>query len=210
MKRSYLDKGLVEIFIAEHLFFSKDYERGLELNLQLGAKMYALFDLKAALKFTERAKICAEETGDERMLTAALKQKGLVLQSMLRTHEAVDAFKKSLDIDRMIGDRGAEAATLHQIGRIYRDTNRFREALEYYNESLSIKREIEDRSGEAATLHQIGTVYQLTKQFEEALEYYNESLKARREMEEKMDKRAESKAEEEIEERMPNLNPVAN
>jgi tetratricopeptide (TPR) repeat protein len=182
MKRSYLDKGLVEIFIAEHLFFSKDYERALELNLRLGAKMYDLFDLKAALKFTERAEICARETGDERMLTAALKQKGLVLQSMLRTREAVDAFKKSLDIDRMIGDREAEAATLHQIGRIYRDTNRFREALEYYNESLLIKREIEDRAGEAATLHQIGTVYQLAKQFEEALEYYNESLKANRVM----------------------------
>ena len=200
MKRSYLDKGLVEIFIAEHLFFSKDYERALEPNLRLGARMYDLFDLKAALKFAERAEICAEETGDERMLTVALKQKGLVLQSMLRSCEAVDAFKKSLDIDRTIGDREAEAATLHQIGRVYRDTNRFREALEYYNESLSIKREIEDRAGEAATLHQIGTVYQLTKQLEEALEYYNESLTATREMEEAAGVMAGSEGEEEIEE----------
>jgi tetratricopeptide (TPR) repeat protein len=195
MKTSYLDKGLVEIFIAEHLFFSKDYERALEPNLRLGAKSRAILDLKSALKFTERAEICAEETGDKRMLTAALKQKGLVLESMLRFGEAVDAYKKSLDIDREMGDRAAEATTLHQIGKIHRDTNQFREALEYYNESLAIKREIADRAGEAVTLHQIGTVYQLTNQFEEALEYYNESLKATREREDEAGERAEAEDE---------------
>jgi tetratricopeptide (TPR) repeat protein len=199
MKTTYLDKGLVEIFIAEHLFFSKDYERALKPNLRLGAKSYALFDLNSALKFTERAEICAENTGDKRMLTTALKQKGLVLESIHRFGEAVEAYEKSLEIDREIGDRAAEAATLHQIGKVYRDTNRFREALEYYNESLAIKREIADRAGEALTLHQIGTVYQLTNQFEEALEYYNESLKATQEMEDEAGERAESKAEEEIE-----------
>lgn len=198
MKKSYLDKQLLEIFIAEHLFFSKDYERALEPNLRLGAKSCALFDPNSALKFTERAEICAEETGDKRMLTAALKQKGLVLESMLRSDEAVDAYEKSLDIDREIGDQAAEAATLHQIGKVYRDTNRFREALEYYNESLAIKREIADRVGEAVTLHQIGTVYQLTNQFEEALEYYNESLKASREKEDEADEKMGSEAEEEL------------
>jgi tetratricopeptide (TPR) repeat protein len=199
MKKTYLDKGLVEILIAEHLFFSKDYERALEPNLRLGAKSRALSDLNSALKFTERAEICAEETGDKKMLATALKQKGLVLQSMLRSDEAIDAYKESLDIDREIKDRAAEATTLHQIGKVYRDTNRFREALEYYNESLAIKREIADRAGEAATLHQIGTVYQLTNQFEEALEYYNESLKATREREDEgTDEREESEGEEEI------------
>jgi len=202
MKKSYLDKGLVEIFIAEHLFFSKDYERALEPNLRLGAKSRDLRDLSSALKFTERAEICAIETGDKRMLATALKQKGLVLQSMLRSEEAVDAYKKSLDIDREIGDRGAEAATLHQIGKVYRDTNRFREALEYYHESLAIKREIGNRAGEAATLHQIGTVYQLTNQFEEALEYYNESLKATREMEDEAGEKANSEAEEELKDKI--------
>jgi len=205
MKKTYLDKQLVEIFIAEHLFFSKDYERALEPNLRLGAKSCALFDLSSALKFTERAEICAEETGDKRMLTTAIKQKGLILQSMLLSEEAVDAYKKSLDIDREIGDRAAEAATLHQIGKVYRDTNRFREALEYYNESLAIKREIADRAGVALTLHQIGTVYQLTNQFEEALEYYNESLKASREMEDRAGERTNSEADEELEEEIPHL-----
>ncbi len=203
MKKTYLDKGLVEIFIAEHLFFSKDYERALEPNFRLGERSYALFDFNSALKFTERAEICARETNDKRMLATALKQKGLVLQSMLRSDEAIDAYKESLDIDREIGDRAAEATTLHQIGKVYRDTNRFREALEYYNESLAIKREIEDRAGEAATLHQIGTVYQLTNQFEEALEYYNESLKATREMEDEAGERAESEVEEVLKDRGP-------
>jgi tetratricopeptide (TPR) repeat protein len=209
MKTTYLDKGLVEIFIAEHLFFSKDYERALKPNLRLGAKSYALFDLNSALKFTERAEICAENTGDKRMLTTALKQKGLVLESIHRFGEAVEAYEKSLEIDREIGDRAAEAANLHQIGKVYRDTNRFREALEYFNESLAIKREIEDRAGEAATLHQIGTVYQLTNQFEEALEYYNESLKASREREEEAGERAETEsvAEEEIKENAIGLKP---
>ena len=55
------------------------------------------------------------------MLATALKQKGLVLESMLRSGDAVGAYKKSLDIDREIGDRGAEAATLHQIRKVYRD-----------------------------------------------------------------------------------------
>lgn len=150
MKKSYLDKGLVEIFIAEHLFFSKDYERALKPNLRLGAKSRALFDLRSALKFTKRAEICAENTGDKRILTTALKQKGLVLESMLRSDDAVDAYKKSLETDREIGDRGAEAATLHQIGKVYQLTNQFEEALEYYNESLKATREREDEAGERA------------------------------------------------------------
>ena len=183
MKRGLLDKQLVDIFIAGHLFFSRNYEKALEANLLLGAKMCALFDLKSALKFTERGEICAEKTGDKRMLAAALRQKGLVLQSMMRFDEAVDAYRRSLDIDRAVEDRGAEAETLHQIGKVYRDTNRFGEALEYYNASLAIKREIGNRAGEAATLHQIGTVYQLTDRFEEAMEYYNKSLKIVREIE---------------------------
>jgi len=202
MKRTYLDRQLLEIFIAEHLFFSKDYERALVPNLRLGAKSRALSDLSSALKFTKRAAICAIETGDKRMLTAALKQKGLVLESMLRSDEAVDAYKESLDIDREIGDRGAEAATLHQIGKVYRDTNRFQEALEYYHESLAIKREMGNRAAEAATLHQIGTVYQLTNQLEEALEYYNESLKASREVEEEAAERAESENGEEVKDKI--------
>lgn len=208
MKRTYLDKQLVEIFIAEHLFYSKDYERALEPNLRLGGRMYALLDLDPALKFTERAEICAEKTGDKGMLATTLKQKGLVLQSMLRFEDAVDAYKKSIDIDREIGDREAEATTLHQIGKVFRDTNRFREALGYYNESLAINREMGNRAGEAATLHQIGTVYQLTNQFEEALEYYNESLTASREMEDEAGE-ANSNSEEELEDRMPST-PEAN
>ena len=47
----------MEIFIAEHLFLSKDYARALEPNLRLGAKSCALFDFNSALKFTERAEI---------------------------------------------------------------------------------------------------------------------------------------------------------
>jgi tetratricopeptide (TPR) repeat protein len=150
MKTTYLDKGLVEIFIAEHLFFSKDYERALKPNLRLGAKSYALFDLNSALKFTERAEICAENTGDKRMLTTALKQKGLVLESIHRFGEAVEAYEKSLEIDREIGDRAAEAANLHQIGKVYQLTNQFEEALEYYNESLKASREREEEAGERA------------------------------------------------------------
>ncbi len=87
----------MEIIVAGHLFFSQDYEKSLEPNLRLGAKMSALFDLNSALKFTERAEIYAEKTGDKRMITAALKQRELVLEAMLRSEEAVDAYKRSLE-----------------------------------------------------------------------------------------------------------------
>jgi tetratricopeptide (TPR) repeat protein len=137
-----LDKQLVELSLAEDLFFAQEYEKALDLNLRIGDRLYDLFDFESALQFTERAEICAEKTQNKIKLTISLRQKGLILQSLFRFSEALDNYNKSLEIEKEIGDRAGEAQTLHQIGRVYQLTNRFNEALDNYNKSLEIARKI--------------------------------------------------------------------
>jgi tetratricopeptide (TPR) repeat protein len=176
------DKWLVDISLAEHLFLGQEYEKALELNLRLGDLLYDRFDYDSALQLTERAKTCAEKTNDKNMLAGALHQKGMILQSIYKFRDSLDAYNKSLEIEQEIGDQAGEAKTLHQIGMVYEETNRFEEALENYNKSLEIEQEIGDRAGEAQTLHQIGMVYEETNRFEEALEKYNKSLEIKQEI----------------------------
>ena len=62
MKKRDLDKQLVELSLAEHLFFAQEYEKALDPNLRIGERLYDLFDFDSVLQFTARAEICAEKT----------------------------------------------------------------------------------------------------------------------------------------------------
>ena len=153
--RDRFDEWSADLPLAEHLFFGQEYEAALELNLRLGYRLYDLFDYGVALRLTERAEICAEETNNRDMLAAALHQKGMILQSMFRFSDSLDAYNQSLRSAREIGNLVYEATTLHQIGMVYQKTNRFGEALDFYNQSLEIEREVGNKSGEAISLRTI-------------------------------------------------------
>ncbi len=170
-----------DISLAEHYFFGQEHEKALDLNLQLGDRLYDLFDYGLALELTERAGTCAEETNDKDKLAHSFHQKGTILHSMFRFPDSLDAYNQCLEIAREIGNRAGEASTLHQIGIVYESTNHPEQALDAYNQSLEIEREIGDRAGEASTLHQIGMVYQSTNHPEQALDFYNQSLEIERE-----------------------------
>jgi tetratricopeptide (TPR) repeat protein len=180
--RDRFDEWSADLSLAEHLFFGQEYEKALKLNLRLGDRLYDLFDYGMALQLTKRAKICAEETNNRNMLAAALHQNGMILQSIYRFSDSLDAYNQSLKIKQEIGDLAGEATTLHQIGMVYEETNRFEEALDFYNQSLKIEREIGNLAYEAMTLHQIGMVYEETNRFDEALDFYNQSLKIKQEI----------------------------
>ena len=147
MKSSDLDKQLVELSLAEHLFFAQEYERALDPNLRIGNRLHDLFDFDSALQFTERAEVCAEKTKNKGKLATSLHQKGMILESLFRFSEALESYNKSLEIEKEIGNRAGEAITLHQIGMVYEDTNRFTEALDHYNKSLEIEKEIGNETG---------------------------------------------------------------
>ncbi len=176
------DKWFVALSLAEHLFFGQKYEKALVLNLLIGDQLYDRFDFHLALELMERAEICAEKTKSMKILSTSLHQKGMILQSMFRFDDALNAYNQSLKIKQQGDNRAGEAKTLHQIAMVYEDTNRYEQALKYYRQSLEIAREIGDRVMEAKTLHQIGMVYQHTNRYEEALEYYTQSLKIAQEI----------------------------
>lgn len=113
--RDRFDEWSADLSIAEHLFFGQEYEVALKLNLRLGARLYDLFDYGMALQLTERAKTCAEETNDRDMLAAALHQNGMILQSIYRFLDSLDAYKQSLKIEREIGNKSGEVISLRTI-----------------------------------------------------------------------------------------------
>jgi tetratricopeptide (TPR) repeat protein len=179
LEDAFSDKMLVDLSLAEYRFCAEEYGSALELNLRLGYQLYDRFDFDLALELTERAKMCAEKTNDRKMLAGALHQKGMILQSIDKIHDSLDAYNKCLDIEREIGYRVGEARTLHQIGMVYEETKDFEKALENYNKSLEIERK-GDQVDEAQTLIQIGIVYEKENKVKEAFENYNNGLEIMR------------------------------
>ncbi len=107
---------------------------------------------------------------------------GYIYDSLGQKRQALEYYKKSLDISREVGDRGGEGISLNNVGGVYDNLGQKQQALEYYKQSLDIRREVGDRRGEGTTLNSLGRMYDNLGQKQQALEYYKQSLDIRREV----------------------------
>jgi len=134
-------------------------------------------DFEKAESIHLRLKEQYEHMGDERNLSAAMHQLGIIAQERRQFDEAEGWYRKSLAIEERIGYEHNQAATLHQLGRIADERRRFDEAEGFYRHSLAIKERIGDEHGQAQTLHQLGRIADERRKFDEAEQWYRRSLK---------------------------------
>jgi tetratricopeptide (TPR) repeat protein len=71
---------------------------------------------------------------------------------------AYEKFQKSLEIDKMIGDRAGEASTLHNLATIELNKGDHESARKKFETILKIRRQINDRLGESSALHALATI----------------------------------------------------
>lgn len=170
------DKLYVNLSLAEHAFYGRDYQTAFALNFELGDMLSDRYNYTDALKLMTRAKMSAETLNNWEGMAAAYHHIGMIYQALYEGSKALDYYEQCLAISREFNIRDGEAATLHQIGIVHAEERQYKIALEYYNQSQEVSRAIGFRFCEAGTLHQIGMVHEIIRQYDKALEYYRQSL----------------------------------
>ncbi len=89
----------------------------------------------------------------------ALTRLGLAYNNLGQFQKAIQYHKKSLNIDRELGNRSGESASLGSLGNAYYSLGEFHTAIDYHQQALEIAREIGERSGEGKALGNLGIAY---------------------------------------------------
>ena len=111
-----------------------------------------------------------------------LHQLGLVAQKRGSYDEALEWYRKSLEIYEELGSRVGMASSYHQLGMVAEDRGAYEKALEWYHKSLAIEEELGNRAGMASSYHQLGMVAQKCDSYGRALEWYRKALAIKEEL----------------------------
>jgi tetratricopeptide (TPR) repeat protein len=91
--------------------------------------------------------------------------------------QALDSYRKALEIEHALGDRAGKARSYHNLGAIAEVRGDHDQALNWYRKSLEILEALGDRGGMAKSYHQLGIVTEGRGDDEQALDWFLKSLK---------------------------------
>jgi tetratricopeptide (TPR) repeat protein len=103
-------------------------------------------------------------------------QQGLQAYNAARYQDAIQAWKRGLDLAKRYGDERSQGVFLGNIGLLYGFFDQYQKALTYHQEALTIHRKIGDIKGEGGNLLNIGVVYSNLGQYQKALSHYQKAL----------------------------------
>ena len=106
----------------------------------------------------------------------ALTRLGVAYYSLGQFQKAIQYHKKSLNIDRELGNREGQGASLNNLGSAYLSLGEFPTAIDYLQQALEIARSIGDRSGEGKALGNLGGAYYSLGEFHTAIDYHQQAL----------------------------------
>ncbi len=131
----------------------------------------------SAIAYAIQAKELAESVQYLEGLAYALKNIGIAYYNQGKDVEALDNWKRSLDIFKSIKDEIGTANILNNIGAIYFYQKDLTNALEYYLQSLKLAEKTKDKLRILSVLNNIGGVY-FEKQatYDKALIYFLKAL----------------------------------
>jgi CHAT domain-containing protein/Tfp pilus assembly protein PilF len=108
---------------------------------------------------------------------------GVVHLSMSEPQNALEAFRKALQLAREANNKRLEAAYASNLGRTFFTLGEPAEALELLASALEINRALGDKPGEAATLRYLGQIYSGLGENEKSLALLRQSLEIYRSLE---------------------------
>ncbi len=95
---------------------------------------------------------------------------------------ALEYFNKSLELNKLLGDKSEYSKNLGQIGNLYEDFGNYNEANKYYFKAVEEYKKINKKSGIAHTLNSIAGVYKDNGDYKNALNYYQNAYKLNKEI----------------------------
>jgi len=117
------------------------------------------------------------EGGDRHRYEAKwLNTLGGVLQRQGRFEEAVEAFKRSAEIEETSGNQPGQAVVLNSLGGVLQRQGKFQDAFEAFKRSAAIEETGGNQLGQAMVLNSLGGVLQRQGKFKEAVEAFQRSF----------------------------------
>ena len=103
---------------------------------------------------------------------------------LLKGHavDAIEYFKKALEISHEIGNRQNEVIILGNLGNAYHILGEMKKSIEYYENALKIAQEIGDRKSEGVQIGNLGNVYRILGETRKSIGYYENALKIAQEI----------------------------
>ncbi|KAF0245528.1 MAG: TPR-repeat-containing protein, partial [bacterium] len=108
----------------------------------------------------QRALVAASILKDPDMESTHLGNLGIAYSDLGKITIAIDHYKKSLEIQKKIGDRQGESSSLVVLGQAYARSGNLQEAINCYENALVISCETKHRKNEANARGSLGLAYQ--------------------------------------------------
>ncbi len=165
--------------LAEHYERAHVWSKALEYLVLAGERSQALFAMRDALHWFDRAVALSEahaEALDGRSRLALYERRGAARAQAGQTEGAVADIRRVIDAARASGEREKAREALIQLGMAYRRADAYEEATACLTDALAESRAMNDERHAADTLYHLGTVAWSTGRNEQAIRFHQEAV----------------------------------
>jgi tetratricopeptide (TPR) repeat protein len=120
-----------------------------------------------------------------RMQADAIGNSGFLNQQYGNYKEAIEDYRKAIEIQFDIGDKVGIANSLSNIGYIYFAAADYEKASDCYNKALKIQEEIQEKGGASTSLVNLATVFLSVGDTLQSVELFNKALRYKEGVEDK-------------------------
>jgi tetratricopeptide (TPR) repeat protein/transcriptional regulator with XRE-family HTH domain len=165
--------------LAEHYERAHDWSKALRYLILAGERSQALFAMRDALHWLDRAVALSEshpEAMDGRGRLALYERRGAARAQAGQTEGAVADIRRVIDAAHASGDREKARDALIQLGMAYRRADAYDEATACLTAALAESRAMNDEHRAADTLYHLGTVAWSTGKNDQAIRFHQEAV----------------------------------
>jgi tetratricopeptide (TPR) repeat protein len=165
--------------LAEHFERAHVWAKALHYLVLAGERSCALFAMRDALHWLDRAAALAElhpEALDERQRLAVYERRGAARAQAGQTGGAVADIARVVEAARASGDRQRTRDALVRLGMAYRRADAYDDATKCLTVALAESRAINDERHAANTLYHLGTVAWSTGRNDQAIGHHQQAV----------------------------------
>jgi tetratricopeptide (TPR) repeat protein len=143
---------------------------------ELGRVHVRTCDYETAKQVFQRARVIAEETGDQRLVSSVYNNLGNVHFYQCDYSSSIQAYEKALAINRRLGDQAVTSRIIHNLGSVFFRKGDYPAALRAYEQALELERRQGNATAAARCLGNMGIVRRVRCEFDESIAAYREAL----------------------------------
>ncbi|MGE0126938.1 MAG: CHAT domain-containing protein [Blastocatellales bacterium] len=140
-------------------------------------RSYAQADYSRALSVLISLRLVAERLNENREVSHAWMNTGIIHFVQKRYQQSLDAYQKGLAIEEELGRKSESARFLTSIGLAQSALGKPQLAIDYFQRGLAIHEELNEKNDAAQTLENIGNVHYEQGDYALASDFYRRSLK---------------------------------